>query len=244
MDDNFYSPEKICKQLKSDFRGWNENEIYYNLVKKGMYRPSGFTKKILDQLKKQSIWEIVESLEKKYRKLWNGPDIPIFIFPTNQTLFSGTINKNGFTFPDKLFLFLPDIEEKEVEALFVHEYHHACRMNKLNKPLEEYTLLDSLIMEGLAEQAVLLQCGREYVSKWNYTYSENELNKYWEKSFLPNLNIKISNRKHDDLLYGKGVGKPLLGYAMGYYLVEHYKKSNSISIQETLTLPAEAFKRT
>ena len=54
-----------------------------------------------------------------------------------------------------MFLFLtPSLAEKELEALIVHEYHHICRLKILAKPYHEFTLLDSILMEGFAEYAV------------------------------------------------------------------------------------------
>ncbi len=66
-----------------------------------------------------------------------------------------------------MFLFLTPLEdEKELEALIIHEYHHVCRMNKITKPIQEYTLLDSMVMEGLAEYTVENYCGKNYNAKW------------------------------------------------------------------------------
>ena len=46
-----------------------------------------------------------------------------------------------------------DLQKQELQALFAHEYNHVCRIHIL-KTLDEMTLLDSLILEGLAEDAV------------------------------------------------------------------------------------------
>ena len=76
-------------------------------------------------------------------------------------------HKAGVSFKNKMFLFLTPLQdEKELEALIVHEYHHVCRLNKLVKPLDEYTLIDSIVMEGFAEYVVTKYCGKEYNAKW------------------------------------------------------------------------------
>ncbi|MDF1512080.1 DUF2268 domain-containing putative Zn-dependent protease, partial [Robertmurraya sp. DFI.2.37] len=41
-----------------------------------------------------------------------------------------------FPLKRKCFLFLTPLEDlMELEALFVHEYHHVCRMNKQKKEI-------------------------------------------------------------------------------------------------------------
>lgn len=88
-------------------------------------------------------------------------------------------DKNGYSFEDKMFLFLPaNISDEELEALFVHEYHHICRLKKTGKRVLEHTLLDSIIMEGLAEHAVLDYCGKQYLLRWNSLYSTEALEKF------------------------------------------------------------------
>ena len=43
---------------------------------------------------------------------------------------------------------------EELKVLLAHEYHHICRLHQIETKETEYTLLDTMIMEGLAEQAV------------------------------------------------------------------------------------------
>ena len=158
------------------------------------------------------MWEKVKKLFQTYADLWTGPDVPIFIFPVHQTLFKQA-SKNGYSFKDKMFLFLPsDIEDKELEALFVTRHHHICRINRLNKPLKNFTLLDSLIMEGSAEHAVLDCCGEDFIIKWNKIYATGEMERIWRQHYKQHINMKTSDPLHDRLLYGQSFSKPMLGY--------------------------------
>ena len=106
----------------------------------------------------------------------------------------------------------------ELKSLFVHEYHHACRLNAVQKPIDSFTLLDSLIMEGLAEHAVRDECGKEYAAKWNQFYDERRLVKAWHDIYRHYLHLKKTDPLHDRLLYGSHAG-PLTGYQIGYYLI-------------------------
>jgi uncharacterized protein YjaZ len=108
----------------------------------------------------------------------------------------------------------------------------------LGKRIEEYSLLDSIIIEGLAEYAVLKYCGREYLADWCRMYKEKELLNFWEKYLKEQLNTKKHERKHDELLYGVGRLPNLLGYAVGYNIVERFYENNNFSTKLSFTNPA------
>ncbi|MGJ7910328.1 DUF2268 domain-containing protein [Neobacillus sp. LXY-1] len=240
---DFDRPVKICERLLPNFKGQSAKNIYNQLMNFGMYRPSWSTKRNYQRMVDYKAWEQVGRLLQKYKSKWSGPDIPIFLFPLQSSggfLFrQDDRNKSGVSFPDKMFLFLSDYEDqKEIEALFVHEYHHVCRLTGINKKLGEYTLLDSIIIEGLAEYAVLSTCGEEYLANWCHMYSEREINLFWERFLEEQLGIKKNERDHDALLYGGGRVPPLLGYAAGYNIVEKYYKKNHYSTKLSFSTPA------
>jgi uncharacterized protein YjaZ len=245
LDREFNRPTRICKELLSVFHGQDEEEIYQQLLNYGMYKPSRVTKSIYKGLKNNNVWEKVEQLLFAYKRRWGGPDIPIYLFPIGQQMgfFSRHEKvKGGVSFPDKMFLFLSDkVSEKELEALFVHEYHHVCRLNRQKKKFEEYTLLDSIIIEGLAEYAVLKHCGRQYLANWCTMYTEQEMLQSWEKFLQNKLDKKKIEKGHDELLYGGGRVPDLLGYAIGYKIVENYYKENRYSSIISFKLPAKTY---
>lgn len=245
LQKDFDRPIVMCEKLRPYFNGESANEVYNQLKNFGMYRPSKFTRDYLNQMLDHNIWNRVGRLFTDYKNKWNGPDIPVFLFPVAQTgsFFKREKNsKAGVSFPDKMFLFLSNYEDmKEVEALLVHEYHHVCRMNMSDKILEDYSLLDSLIIEGLAEYAVLKHCGKEYLANWCHMYSEKELLLFWDKFIKNRLNKKKNERDHDDLLYG-GRGIPrLLGYAVGYNIIKEYYEKNNYSTKHSFTIPSAKF---
>ncbi len=242
LDQYFYQPERICENLKKFFEPLPATEIYQILLKKGMYKPNTLSKNIFLQMTKTKIWERFTLFERKYKRKWTGPDIPIFIFPGRTQILTRRGKKNGFTFPDKMFLFINDPEAlKDLEALFVHEYHHATRMAMQKKSIEQYTLLDSLFMEGLAEQTVREIVGEDYVEPILKSYDPKLLVRYWEKYYKNQLNIKITDPRHDAFLYGTAFGKPKLGYAIGYFLVEKFREQKPFSIEQSLQMPAEQY---
>lgn len=238
---NFDSPVKICEKLKTYYNGNSANDIYNQLINFGMYRPTRSARKNLERLLEQKAWDKVENLFNKYKQKWNGPDIPVFLFPVAQSggFFVREVkSKAGVSFTDKMFLFLSNFDDpKEVEALLVHEYHHVCRLKMLGKRMEDYTLLDSIIIEGLAEYAVLKNCGREYLALWCRIYKEKELLDFWDKYLKKELDTKKHERVHDELLYGEGRLPNLLGYAVGYHIVERFYEKNNYSTKLSFTNP-------
>ncbi|SFA78725.1 MULTISPECIES: DUF2268 domain-containing protein [unclassified Bacillus (in: firmicutes)] len=243
LKENFYDPLKVCTKLKPLFPELNEKEIYTYMKKFHMYTPSRNTKTIYQQLKASKVWETVETLYIKYKKIWNGPDVPVYIFPLdggNRLFVRNSQNKCGVSFQDKMFLFLGDIkDEKEIEAVFVHEYHHVCRLNELNKNLTEYSLLDSIVMEGLAEKAVEHHCGKVYLADWCRKYSHTDIEKWWGQYMIPNLCRKKNERIHDHILYGVGRYPSMLGYSIGYHIVEEFYDKKNFSAKASFSISPE-----
>ncbi|RDU35569.1 hypothetical protein DRW41_17695 [Neobacillus piezotolerans] len=245
LEKDWRRPEVLCERLEAYFPGGKPRGIYRELLTFGIYRPSANIGNEVRRLIEKGVWEKAEELFRKYRAKWKGPDIPIFIFPSAKKtgfLRKSAPQKSGVSYPDKLFLFLPDFEDnKELEALFVHEYHHTCRINAIGKDVRENTLLESMVMEGLAEYAVKHECGEQYQADWCSLYSEKELNQFYKILLQNNLNIKKSDKEHDRLLFG-GNGIPrLLGYCYGYFLVKNYYKSHGFSVENSFQIKETSF---
>jgi uncharacterized protein YjaZ len=210
-----------------------------------MYRPDRRSQKIFEELKAKEFWTETEKVFRKYKTKWKGPDIPIFIFPmdaTNSRLMKEGKGKSGLSFIDKMFIFLTSLDDmKELEALFVHEYHHVCRMQAQKKSPDEYTLLDSIILEGLAEHAVAVHCGEKYTGEWSRRYSTKTLGGFWTKDLSKKLSITRNDREHDQILFGLGSRPRLLGYAMGYEIVKQYKQYGNFTEKASFSTPASEF---
>lgn len=247
LDAEFDRPLRICDKLLPAFKGENATGIYHQLAKFGMYKPTKATRNIFDSLRKNNVWEKVDQHFQNYKNKWSGPEIPIYLFPINQQrgFFSRNEEdkiKGGVSYPDKMFLFLSDkITAKELEALFIHEYHHVCRLTEQNKKFEDYTLLDSIIIEGLAEYAVLKNCGKKYLANWCNQYTNSEIIDLWNKYVKDELDIKKNERGHDELLFGSSRVPSLLGYAIGYRIVDNYYQKHNYSTKLSFKLSAKKY---
>ncbi|WP_158541082.1 DUF2268 domain-containing protein [Sporosarcina sp. BI001-red] len=242
--EHYQDPLKLCKKMKPFFPRVSVNEIYDYFRLHGMYQEavkSGAT--LVQTMKQNNIWGIVEREHQALQKKWKGPDVPIIILPSNTAdpkLLSDTNGKAGLAFADKLFLFVPEtILAHELKALFIHEYNHLCRMWLTKKEENSFTLLDSIILEGLAEHAVRERLGEAFTATWTNYYSHEKLARIWEKSILPKRMLKKSHHLHNQYLYGWNGHPKMAGYCVGYYLVETYMNTHKVCILDILGENAE-----
>ncbi|QDQ00955.1 hypothetical protein FOH38_11055 [Lysinibacillus fusiformis] len=210
----------LCNPLVDVFIDFSPEEIQYVLLQNGLFQ--AHEEIAMEALEKQDTWKIVQEEFERLKKQWNGPNVPIYIFPINQE--QTFTRKNGVSYPNGLFLFIASgLEKEELKALFAHEYNHVCRLQYINKSLDEMTLSDSLILEGLAECAVEELYGNKRLAPWLKSYSMEDLLKIWESDFVPVLDVQ-GVHNHFDFLYGGKLPK-WIGYCIGYEIVRTYKKN-------------------
>ncbi len=238
-------PIEICEKLSVFFDGAYASEIYDYLSLHGMYTPLTTRKERILKLQMNYVWELVQNEVQILQNSWKGPDIPIFIFPSdisNQILNVEFNGKSGLSFKDKLFLFISEENtEAEIRALLTHEYNHVCRLVYYLKHEKDYTLLDTIILEGLAEIAVHERFGEDFLASWTSLYSDKELLNMWEKLMIPNHSILKTDHKHHELLYGSTTYPKMAGYSVGYFLVKEYMKINHFTSKDLLSTESVRF---
>lgn len=236
LEKDKYMPVELCKKANPEIE--NPHHFYQYLCKFGMYEVHRHLDDSIQSLKNKDVWKKLKVIYQQYKKRWNGQEIDIYIFPIHGSF--RTIQRNGLAFKDKIFLFLGNVSDKEIEAQFIHEYHHSVRMNQLKKSEKEYTLLDSLVFEGLADHAVLLYCGKDYTIPFAKRYDDTYLDECWKKQYENRLNITRDDPLHDYLLFGPKQN-PMLGYAIGNRLIEQHINKKKIAIRDTFTMKSEHF---
>ncbi|OLS33714.1 DUF2268 domain-containing protein [Bacillus sp. MRMR6] len=241
LNDLYHQPIEICEKLRGYFGDAQAFEIYDYLSMYGMYSPMESGKVIVNELQRKKVWDTIHTEKKLLQKNWAGPSVPIFIFPsdTENPMIKQNFNgKSGLSFCDKLFLFLSaDNGEKEIRSLFTHEYNHVCRLVHFQKKEEDYVLLDTIILEGLAEFAVNVRFGEEYTASWTSYYSDVELESIWNRIISPNKDLSKFDPRHQDLLFGLRRYPKMSGYCVGYYLVKKYiENNNQLKIKDLLKI--------
>lgn len=245
LEKKFDDPVEICQAFMETFGEKKPANIYHYLMRFGMYRPNRRTYEEYKKLLELNCWETAERIFQKYRKKWKGLDIPVYIFPaaaSNSFFDNGKSEKSGVAFKDKLFLFIPPLEdEKEIEALIVHEYHHTCRLNRQKKHIKDFTLLDSIVLEGLAEHAVAVYCGSSYQAKWCDYYTKKEISKYWKQFLQKNLEVKKNEKLHDEILFGNKGYPNMIGYAVGCEMIAMFNEKYKLTANDTFILESDLF---
>ncbi len=238
--DSYHKPIKICEKIRMHFNDASAADIYDYLISHGMYHPIRNGDIVVDKLQKNKVWKIVQDENLQLQKAWDGPNIPIFIFPSaanNRILNQDFNGKSGLAFKDKLFLFIADTNtEMEIRALLTHEYNHVCRLSKYKKNEEDYVLLDTIILEGIAENAVRERFGDRLLARWTSYYSNDKIKHMWSNVIFPNRNISKSDREHQNILYGLRSHPKMLGYCVGFYLVKKYMEATNKSCKDLLNI--------
>ncbi|MED4268751.1 DUF2268 domain-containing protein [Geobacillus stearothermophilus] len=223
LEEDEGDPLLLCGRLSSFFKGASAREIYSYLRLYGMYRSTRQAERLLPEMKERRLWERLGRLYERQRGIWKGPDVPVFLLPAddeNRKLLREFRGKGGVAFADKLvFFLLPDHRDEEVAALVAHEYNHVCRLKQLPYGGKEATLLDAVIMEGLAEHAVAEIVGPEQCADWTSYYTDREIERFWRRYIAPNQDTAVSHPLSSRILYGLGWYPNMGGYAVGYAIV-------------------------
>lgn len=230
---HYERPMELCSKLSPYFDGAPAGQIYQHLTFHGLYPyPQGTGQQAADSLQQLKAGDIGGRLLRQLQREWNGPSIPVFILPAQN-------KKSGLAFKDKLFIFLPpNCRTEEIRAVITHEYHHVCRLSKSLKQEKDFSLLDVMIMEGLAEHAVREKVGAGWLADWTQLYSDSVLQYWWNTVFLPNRDTPAHSPKFSQLLYGTEHFRKLGGYAAGYYAVNRYMESSPLTAAGLLAVSA------
>lgn len=220
--------------------------ILAHLHNHGMFRDWKDGIRNMKKLKDQGIYQKAAKELVFLKKEWDGPDVPVIILPVddhNRRIRVEFGTKGGLAFPDKIFLFLsPDNSKSSIAALITHEYNHVCRLKKLNKEEPDITLVDTLILEGLAEAAVNERFGEKETAKWTAYYNDKQLDLFFNRWMKPNIGIRQDEGSLiQRLLYGRGPYPQMMGYAVGYRLVKDYMAKTNKKIKQIMGVPSETF---
>lgn len=216
----------VLEQTSHIFSDMPEEAVYYELLQQGLLKEGGYSLNF-------DAWRILQKQLLQLSLAWDGPDVDVYILPAAYGLV-----KNGVAYKNGICLFISKkVSIIECKALLTHEYNHICRRQFVKEPP---TLLDSVIIEGLAESAVNDLFGEKAISPWTKQYSLKEAKALWEKHFIPSLNVRGLHR-HYEFLYGdESVGLPKwIGYSIGFRIVDTFQqKKGPIDIKDLLKMDA------
>ncbi|WP_242142265.1 MULTISPECIES: DUF2268 domain-containing protein [unclassified Bacillus cereus group] len=228
-------PEQLCEKF-TKYIPLPKEQLYRFLISKGMYRPVRKGETEIRQLEEKQIWTKLSAEYEALKKWLGGPDVPVFLLlsdPYNRTVQEEYNGKAGLTMRHVIFLFVCGRNSiQELKALLTHEYHHICRLHQIVKREQEYTLLDTMIMEGLAEQAVMERHTEQACAPWTLYFSKEEALYYWKKVIKEKRDIRRGTREYDAILNGIGPYPKMIGYGVGFHIVKEcveVTKENTLS---------------
>ncbi|WP_017726921.1 DUF2268 domain-containing protein [Halalkalibacterium ligniniphilum] len=230
--------------LKKIFRHPQTDQLHQQLLMQGLFYPDEDISFEYQALVDKQVWHVVQRQYTVLKEKWEGPDIPIYVFPVtkkNPLIWKQLGGKMGVSFADKILLFVHgDLEEEQIQALVTHEYHHSCRIVKTNEREETMSLLESIVMEGLAEKAVYEEIGSQALASWTAYYPSEQIDRLWQ---IVRNNLTLKGREaHHIFLYGDGRRIPQwTGYFLGYQLIDSVVKKDK-NLTTTLMLPLSAKK--
>lgn len=224
--------EILCNPLIKTFSNVHPQAMQQELLNHGLFDPLEWFKieTTVKEMEKQNVWKIIEKEFKHLKELWNGPNVPIYIFPIKRGVgFRKDMHrKNGVAYKEAIFLFLStDLRKEEIKALLAHEYNHVCRLHFIRFTPEKTPLKESLIIEGLGEFAVKDLYGEKLLAPWTNLYPFDHAIQIWKRHFLPSLYIQ-GLKNHQIFLYGqKGSSFPKwIGYYIGFQIINTYEKQH------------------
>lgn len=214
------------QRLMNHFPSWEMEDIFQLLLHNGLLPPSKYAKRRLESWRQCEPYKGLSSLLNVLKTELEGPSIDVFSFPLNSEnkfLMTKMNGKNGLSFPTVILLFFHEtVRLNEKKALLIHEYHHTCRLHYQKVDEQTVTLLESIVMEGLAEIEVKRRLGEKCVSPWMELYDTDFLLSWWERTLENKRNLK-GRKSHIRYLYGGVYGIPRwLGYSVGYKMVSSY----------------------
>ena len=254
--------EEFISTVKLNPKG-NRKEIFLNIFKFkeddlemmlffGMFNLDDDLDSLEKQLSKMRmldyekfIEEELEHLQKHYPS--HKPiQFELFILDENDDFVKSKLGGvSAFTDWDGKMSFVVLPEEnvrKMLKSVVTHEYHHHWRISALEINEENQTLLDRMVMEGLAEHFVRIKLGENYLGPYKDALSEIQAKELWTSLYKQHIDDKgtltdlymFGNEEKEIPFWG--------GYSIGYYLVKWYlDKNESISIEDLTILPTDKF---
>lgn len=147
----------------------------------------------------------------------------IFVLPwfpgEDEEMFEGTMGQAPWQNTIKLYVDTNDFSFESLRETIAHEYNHAIFFQ--NIPSAQKTILDSVIMEGLAENFREVAVGGE-PAEWSTALKNNEIVEALGK--LKGSFDAYDYNIYNDLFYGGDRFQRWTGYSIGYQVVKSYLK--------------------
>jgi len=239
---NFYFPdiqpskekvvEKIIDLMTADggieFSGYADDDALINDLSERIGEGALAGQAVLSESEKQQITDEIHSSVKKCNEVLANPEGPvsIFVFPwfptSNEShdlegVNAFTVYKNTI----HVFLDLKTYTRTSLKETVAHEYSHVIYYHYHYS--ESFTVLESIYMEGLAENFREEAMGGKQAI-WATALSKEEAMEWLSKihELLLNSNSKVIGA----VLLGNDTYPRWMGYSIGYHVVKDFRKES------------------
>lgn len=174
-----------------------------------------------------SIKKQILSAVKKCQKILPHPDLPIFIFiypwfpsSTDRILFEGITALSTY-YTMHIFIDPRSFTKASLQKTIAHEWNHLVFYRYHLE--QNYTLLNHIVMEGLAEIFREEIMGGK-TAPWSLALNERETQKQFKllRSKLTKRGMKI----YKDVFFGNEKYKRWTGYSIGYRFTKEFREKN------------------
>jgi len=187
----------------------------------------GQYKEISEEQKLEIEKTISETIEKCNDKLPVPTKNFIFVHPYFTTeddkVFDGVMAVAVYSCVFHLFVNLDEYSKKSIENTVAHELNHTTYYYHHYDDFNNYTLLDEILLEGLAEN-FREQYFNPEVSKWAGALNKDEAFEVLKESkdILESRDQKVIK----EFLFGNDKYQRWTGYSVGYWLVKEFINRN------------------
>jgi len=187
----------------------------------------GQYKEISEEQKLEIEKTISETIEKCNDKLPVPTKNFIFVHPYFTTeddkVFDGVMAVAVYSCVFHLFVNLDEYSKKSIENTVAHELNHTIYYYRHYDNFNNYTLLDEILLEGLAEN-FREQYFNPEISKWAGALNKDEAFEVLKESkdILESRDQKVIK----EFLFGNDKYQRWTGYSVGYWLVKEFINRN------------------
>jgi len=225
---NNYS-RNVFRRIENEFGHNVEYPFLFDALKKEI-TPDENLKEELKILKSSDFRSILDSAYQKITKALPGPDTKIMLIPANPE-YREMFKKYGTGMyaitvgTGKIIITIDPTFNNWLQLLpyaLAHEYHHSVWTSR-NFNTSDFTPLEYIILEGKAESFAM-----ELFPNANHPFL-NMLSKSEEKRIWNLIKPELNKRRsitNDKIFYGSNEIPYGSVYAIGYSIVESFKKNN------------------
>jgi len=200
-------------------------------------------KEISEEQKAEIEKTILETIQKCNDKLPVPTKNFIFVHPylttEEDTVFEGVMAIAVYSCVFHLFINLDEYSKKSIENTVAHELNHTIYYSHHYEDFNNYTLLDEILLEGLAEN-FREQYFDSNVTKWAGALSKDEALDVLKKS--QDILKSRDKRIIKEFLFDNYKYKRWTGYSVGYWLVKEFIKNNpNLSWNEIMEIKPQKF---